>query len=565
MKLHSPPFERDLKRAIREAVRSAPELRREYRRTRRFRRSLDLAVLWRLSIPFVLGFCTWFIAGKTGHPATALAAGSIYLLAALCFRVQGLWSRLYFSSDLAALTILPVSTARMFHWQIQKFFRESMYVLIDIAAILGTLACFGHFPLWKWALTLLYLALAWSSFIGMTVFCVLRFPRRPFQLIANFLVPMGVILFFGRKVVGPLALGFVDQHASEILLCLPTAWPMASFAWLARSEDWWALTLCLPVLFIIINLKHWLTGLQATFGYAEYVAQPAADLVPGDSIPKAAPEEAPRALGLSEIEEVVTSGSFLAQPATPLKQFPERVLWAWLTPRQKALAEFVHPSGMAIGAAWKNIYLVLLATCGLAPLAGSFNEWAQWSTLGFGALMIFSMVLVTFVNHGRAFVPMWGGGMTIPMYASFGVGFRELGGFFAKYTLVQLPFLTGVLLITGSLLAWRVHLPVAMGLLIGLKLAGLLLAGRFILAVFAFSSGSNDSSRFRLSAFFLVVFAVVSCVSFLGLGAASLMVPSFWAGVLLWAAALLIAWLFFAGYGWFFRSVRFDQMSQPRQ
>jgi hypothetical protein len=160
---------------------------------------------------------------------------------------------------------------------------------------------------------------------------------------------------------------------------------------------------------------------------------------------------------------------------------------------------------------------------------------------------------------------MWCGGVTVPMYAGYGIGFNELAGFFFKYALVQLPFLLVVFLVLGGLSAWCLGMPIGLGILFGIKVAILMFASRFILVAFAFSSGTNDSSRFHISSILLVAFAAVLGMAFLGLGAASLFIPNPSESLMFLGASILDAWLFYWIYGWFYRFCRFDLMSLPRK
>jgi len=93
----------------------------------------------------------------------------------------------------------------------------------------------------------------------------------------------------------------------------------------------------------------------------------------------------------------------------------------------------------------------------------------------------------------------------------------------------------------------------------------LLLASRFILLTFSFSSGTNDTSRIRIWSILLVLFAAFFCLGFAGLGAASLLLPDPVAAWLCWATAALEAYAFFRIYGWFYHRNQFDLMSLPRQ
>lgn len=561
MKLHSPQFERGLKRLVKATIRSSPELKREHRRVSRYRKHPYLKWLWRLAISVLLGTGVLAIEEKTGHLTTALAGIAIYLLLALCLRIQSLWTKLNAAPDTPALTNLPVNMADIFRWQLQKFFRESGYLLLDLAVVFGVLAWHHNFTFWQWLCVLGFVAVAWFNVLGLAALAVLRLPRAPFQLLSGGLMLLGIGLCFGREAFGPLALRLLDGSALVLNQLLPTAWALAPFELLNHSQRWWLLVLWLPVAFVVGHLRPWLSALRQGFVYRETLYPAVSDQVPGEESEPATRSDSPRQLGPTEIEGIIASGLFLNRPAQPLRHLPERILWSWLNPREQALAEFVYPAGLAIGAGWKKLYIVFLVMTGLVWVSGTFGATAQISALGLTAFVVFCMALARIANHGSAFNPITCSGVNVPRYATCGIGYQELGQFFLKCALVQLPFLFGLIMLLGGVAAGFLHQPVGLGLLFGFKVAGLMFASRFILIVFAFSSGTNDSSRFAVSSFLLLGVVVVLGVLFLLLGGAGLFVPDAVPALLLWAGALLVAWVFFWAYGWFYRFSRFDLMS----
>lgn len=565
MKLHSPQFERGLKRLVKQSIRSSPELKREHRRVKRFRKNLNAVWLWRLAISLLFGFCVWNIQLMTGHLTTALAGIGILLLSALCFRISSLWTKLYSSTDQFALMQLPITTASVFSWQLQKFFKESFFLAVDLTVMLGALAWLNGFTIWKWLCLPLFIAVAWFNVIGLAAYCALRLPRTPFQILSGGLILLGVVLFFGRSVVFPPALRLLDGYAWEVNHLLPTAWALAPFELLRDPQPWWQLFIWLPVVFVIINLKRSLLRLRERLVYQEVMVEPGSDQVPGEVMPSSPVNGTPRQLGPTEIEGIIDSGSFLTKPGHPLRWLPEQKLWNWLNPRERALAEFIHPSGLVLGATWKAIYITLLVTLLLAGVTGVFSSLVQLSSLGLGAFVVFCMTVATIANHGRAFAPSWFSGVNVPMYASYGIGFHELARFFLKYAIVQIPLLIGVFVILGGVSAWCLKQPVALGFIFGFKLAGLLFASRFIIMVFSFSSGTNDTNRFRFSSVMLIGTMTILGLLFLVLGGAGLFVPDWQAATGLWLGALIDAWLIAWVYGLFYRFCRFDLMNIPRQ
>jgi len=107
-------------------------------------------------------------------------------------------------------------------------------------------------------------------------------------------------------------------------------------------------------------------------------------------------------------------------------------------------------------------------------------------------------MLFLILNNGRAFATVTYNGVSIPMYAGYAIGFRELSHLLVKCSLIQFPFL---LLFTVCSIAFILFLssePLLPGVVMGLKAAFLICAGRLLLIPFSFSSCTNDASYFRL-------------------------------------------------------------------
>src|SRR6185503_18617041 len=148
--------------------------------------------------------------------------------------------------------------------------------------------------------------------------------------------------------------------------------------------------------------------------------------------------------------------------------------------------------------------------------------------------------------------------------AGLPIGFRELGKLFFKCTLVQLP-LVMLFTVAGSLLVSYVagfRFPPVVEIMFGVKAAFLLCASRFIFMGFAFSSGTNDNTGFKIRVPILLAVMVGSGLLFLLLAAAGLFAPKQGAWLLV-GIAIIEAYCFFRIYGWFYHVCRFDLMKLP--
>ena len=115
--------------------------------------------------------------------------------------------------------------------------------------------------------------------------------------------------------------------------------------------------------------------------------------------------------------------------------------------------------------------------------------------------------------------------------------------------------------ICGVLATYLIGLPTTDGILYGLRAACLVFASRFILIVFGFSSGTNDSARFRLSTLTLLAVMIAFGGLVLVLGGMGLLVPEPGPAFAITALAMLDAYVFFRIYGWFYHRNYFDLMT----
>jgi len=566
VKLHSPGFERTLRQQVKQAVRRSPELKREFRQAKGSRRHYNLLQVLRPFYGVVLALGIWATVQATGHMVAGLAVINLWLLTLLCAQVPALLTRFYAAPELHTLILLPLSRAQIFRWQLQKHFRQSFYALLDLVIAFGALAYLNGFAAWQWPATLLVAVLAWVLLLALIAFCAARFPRRPFQMVFHGLIVMGLVFFIGRGWLGAAAITALDHGAPALNLILPMGWAVSLFQLLTLEHAWWVALLLLPVAAVIGTLKHSLRRLLADFEYQEPVWNEASDVVPA-AAPNNGPEtsaDQPVRLGLTAIAEIIQIRAFLAAPRWPQNGWLEQKLWRWLNQRERALSEFVFPDGIVLTAVWLSIFRNLFIT-GMAALAlGFISPTFKSGALALGLFVTFCQALAQTINQGRAFQPMRCSGVNTPMYAGFGVGFRELSRLLFKYSIIQAPVVLAYTLVAGVAVALLTDFTAATGLMVGLKSGGLLLACRFILVTLAFSTGTNDTAKIRFRSLALVFLLVTFGIIFIGFGVACLFIPNLWVAGIFWVLALLDAWLFHWVYQWFYHSGRFDLMSLPQ-
>jgi hypothetical protein len=569
VKLHSPTFEKGLRRKVRRTLKSSSELWREFRAARKFRKQYHLMILVRPLISLGLGGVAWQMWAETDHISSGLAVISLWGLAFVFMHAQRLMASLYASSDLRSFAVLPVPESTVFRWELQKFFFGALWSLVDMFLAFAALALRADFSIIKWCAVFPLSVVTWVEVVALAALCVTYFPRMPYQLASSILMLTIFVLVMARDSVGSAVMTLVDSCAPSLNLILPTGWPVSLFKALLSGDAWRGVGFLVLTAIIVSSLRSSLLRLGGNYQFVEQVVPEPPDLVPGgregNSAAEAASCDKPTRLGPTAIEEIIQTRKFLAEPDWCQLGLLERILWRWCSSREKALAEFVFPNGLAFSKPWRNIFRNLAVACLAALGVGLLNHTAENWLFGAGLFITVCQALGRLLTNGTAFQLAHCGGVNIPIYANYPIGFLELGAFLFKYSLTQLPFVLLFSMASGVLMFHLCGWPLTLGAWSGLKAAGLLLASRFILLTFSFSSGTNDTSRIRVWSILLVLFAAFFCLGFAGLGAASLLLPDPVAAWLCWATAALEAYAFFRIYGWFYHRNQFDLMSLPRQ
>jgi hypothetical protein len=367
--------------------------------------------------------------------------------------------------------------------------------------------------------------------------------------------------------VGKTFLNLLDRTAPDLNLLLPTGWAVSLFQ-LLLPEGRWSALLLVPVAFVIWSLKKSLNRMRNNFRFEEQIFPMVPDLVPGmdahDLMEASPAAQSSQRLGLTAIEEMVDSRLFLMPESWHQRGWYEKWLWNWLDAREKVLSDFVFPKGYAITAPWLKAVRNLVIAVAAAFAIGLASPTGKLWILGTGLLITVLQALGQILDVGVAFRPMFCSGVNIPVYAGFGIGYRELSRLLIKCSVAQLPLFIPFITVCGTLVAMMFDLPWQMGIIIGFKAGILLFATRFIFIMFAFSGGTNDSSKFRVRT--LLLFGAITGLglAFLGLGAAGLLVPTPVAWIFP-ALAVLDAYVLFGIYGWFYHANRFDLMHVPRR
>jgi hypothetical protein len=566
MKLHSPKFETALRRAIKRAIRSSPELRREHRAAKKIRKHYTGALFVWLVAAFVPAFLIWSIPDITSRPTTALAIVTLWGSGLMTFRAQALLNCLFSSKDLHAFVLLPIAEKTVFQWEFQKFLRGSVMSLFHFLGAYSALAWLLGFSTLKWLAVPPLALLTWAFNLAIGAFCASRWPSFQYRLI---FVGFFVLFFFLVLGAARPLIGLLDSSASSLNLILPTGWPVSLFLLLLPNPHWLYLILLIPITALLLTCKKSLARLSTGYKYQERTIPPVSDLVPHTEIAEPAPQEPwderPLRLGPTAIEEAIRSRQFLMSFPWHNTGWFENLLWRWFSAREKSLSDFVFPNGFTIMGPWKTIFRNLTVAVLVALLAGLISPVARLWVLGLGLFITVCHGLAQMLVTGRAFQLVICSGVGIPMYAGLGIGFRELARLLLKCSVVQLPLLCLFTVGCSTLVVWQLSMPFKLGLWYGLKICVLLLAGRFVALIFGFSNGTNDTSRIRLRTASLIVSMAFLMIAFVGLSAASLLVPDQGIALLLTALTLVETYATLRLYGWFYHANRFDLMRIPQR
>src|SRR5437763_1816621 len=106
MKLHSRAFEKTLRRSVKQAVRASRELTRQFRASK-IRRQYRAARALRIGMSIALALIVSAVMDTPRALVSALAVVTLWAFAFAFVHAHGLMTRLYASTDLQALLILP--------------------------------------------------------------------------------------------------------------------------------------------------------------------------------------------------------------------------------------------------------------------------------------------------------------------------------------------------------------------------------------------------------------------------------------------------------------------------
>lgn len=552
-----------MQRSVAAAIRESPSLRRARRASRVPRKFVLLRIAPLIGRAVLVGLVS-YVMKATGHVLTGLAVLTIWAFLWSLLRTRTLQLNLFFADDRLALACLPIPDRDIFRWQLSKFYRAYRTPLIDLLLGLGTLAAFVDLPVVAWLGLIPIAALAWWLMIAMSLLLAARLPRVPYFLVLPGCFLAAFALWVAHDLLAPIVLESIDRHAAFVNALLPPGWVLSTFLALSSPHRWEVLYLLLPAGALVSASRNSIARLRR--GYA--LGEPTLSEPPDPTKALSDPDDVSEEPSTAPYEEPIAAEphlptGFLGMETTIPRDGFARVLSRWLSVRENALAELLFPAGFPVLAPWIRLFrtfvFMVVATLLLLFAAPTAGRWA----LAGGLVLVGTQALSRLLDSGIAFQPLPIDSASVPFYAAYGIGFRELSCLLLKCALIQLPFVFALTLACSLLVVPFAGLTVSAAVVIGIKAAGLLLTARCVFLVLSFSGGTNDTARFRSAAPLLAMIIPLGGM-FLLLGGAGLFVPHPIAW-LFWVLAMLDAYAFLRLYGWLYDRTRFDLMSVPRQ
>jgi hypothetical protein len=529
----------------------------------------QISVSWvaRPCISIALGAVVASVFERTQCAGAALAVITLWSLGFVPVQVVRFSNTFHNSADMGALWLLPVGDNEIFQWLLHKSLRGTLWLLLDLVCAFLMLAFQGGIPCFLWIVAVLLAITAWAQVLALALLAVVYLPRFPFALASTAFLVSTAVLFLGRGFLAEPVMSVLVTAQSTLNLVLPTGWPGALFLALLLDHQWLFILLVIPIVLTLHTAWKNLAFLRSLFHPQEPLLAESHD-VPLEESRVEAPSQAmnvPLRAGPTEIEEIILSRMFLRQPVWPESSRIGRLLWRWYTPRERRIVEFAFPDGMDIWKSWKPLFRNLaITTAGTYITTALASPEAGHWVLAVGLFLTGSHVLGILNLSGQAFQKIVCGGINIPLYAGFGIGFRELAGTLLKTATIQFPFVLPYCLVACVLALQAFGESIGAGVVIGMKMSILVTLSCLILIPMQFSAGTNDTSRVRLRSLLMLLTFLVFCLGFLGLGAAAIFAPDWPIAWTCLAASGIVAGGFFRVYALFHESNTFDLMNVPQ-
>jgi hypothetical protein len=459
------------------------------------------------------------------------------------------FQQFYASEDLVVLNLLPLSDRQIFYFQLRRYFGaagwigwELLLAYMALAALRGEQGP----PLYALALggvlqTLLVLALALhsASYLHML----------PLGTLAALLRMTAVALL----IVGLQKLDFTQSLVRATEWFLPTGW--INYVLLQSARDSTILILLVPIAAIIYLARYSFDRLRNFYSLEGFEILPAAGHVPARDDEELTPASFGNRAGPTEIEDRINARYFLEGVNWNLSGKLERVVARFLSARERVITEFLvaHDPGWTRSLKWS--FWIWLFVCLIVTIFGKFGG----TIVFFAAYVLGAASLPLFGGEWRGMRQAAAGGVFIPGYSLYPISFNEIVRIFFKVNLVRICAAAPFIVSFAALAAYHLNHPPMVGVIIGAKVLGLLIALQPVFVLFPIWGTTNYPSRMAL--FWFLVFAPIFVVM---IGAIfGVFFSTKPAGILgSYCVLALFSGLSFALYRRAYRQGKFDLLSQ---
>ncbi len=544
MKLHSPVFERTLKRAVSLRLKaSSKEVRKRAKESSSVRQHIPGDIIWHLYCIVSLCITIASLKGQGFSTGLQLALVSLIILAQAFFYVPHLYRMLYGSTDLPAFAYLPLPDADIFHWQWQKVVRRSLWPAIySLAAYL--VFALDHQTGWLGVgAACVAAAVQWLVVLSLTTSLAAHRPYWPHQIIGVILMIPFLALLFARKYIPPGLLEHINAHAWIMNLVSPTGWVSQLFGQVATGFNavMWILLPLLAGVFLLARSARELLASTFTFDEAPDTSYelpadeppfPTSDVPQefADIPPPSAILEPWQRTGITDHLDNLHSRAFLQPTQLIATGWIERLFQRWLTPRETLLMEAFLGGFPLWTKTWnKTVFIALGGIAISAWLARSSAEDGQVASLICGLITLF-MLLPLGLDFQRFFSGYQIGTSAVAFMAGFPISYRDIRGLLFKSAAVRTLAALPVLVLAGALTVEFVFREqgsrgLVWGMLTGAKFALAMLLIQPVIAASHFSRTMSPRSGHLMARtfnfFLLGLLAVTLIVSLI----AGVMVP----------------------------------------
>jgi hypothetical protein len=553
MKLHWPVVERKLRRSVRRALEAKPALWRE---SRKYRRPTDRGKLRLFFWPVI------FYLGLDGFHSSFFVVCAFYLCGKLFTDALNLLVSLYQSHELAVAWHLPIRDEDFFRRQVGAAVGESLWAWVGLCAYGAPLILrqAGFLP---WLTAAFGIALQWLLFMALYLL-VARYGLRWGALPGYVFYALAALAFFSQ-----IILDRAEPVARVLAAALPFGWVHVGLWPPAGLNPWLGDVMVFAALGVTATLAWTWPWLRSTF--LETMAPPPTrpELVADTPDMEEDVSEWLRARDSHwavQSRDRVEKGALGVVADWETAGQVEALAARWFTAREQVVADFLLAEHIGT---WTHNWTWSVYAC-VAVLALTLVPVVPTALLFLGALTSFFIGCP--VNGGRwiGFLALWSGSRLVPLLAIYPVGYREVSRVFLKVNVLRILAWLPLGLLLGVAIGWRWGMP-GDGLAFVLATVYVLLVAQPMAVATKFSGGTNDSQHVNLRrigiflaigvqglVFFLSAVIFFSFLLFVGEW------PK-WPFLLLGAALIPLALLFWWSYEWDFHRGRVDQFVAPRQ